>query len=975
MDAANANFYANAAHLRHHWRPKNKPFDPMSQFVKAPPHSIDAEQAVLGALLIDPNAWDRVVDRLMEEDFYRKDHRILFRAIAQLKEANQACDAVTLGDWLQRNQLADDAGGVVYAIELANNTPGAANVVAYAEIVREKSVLRQLLDAGSKIVNTVYEPDGMDSRAQLETAEREVFKIAEAGSRGKGGLAPLRQALVQTLDELQKRSTSPEDVTGLSTGFYDLDKATSGLQPSDLIIIAARPSMGKCLAANTEIVLQDGSVQTIEAIYQAGKAELFTLSEQFRITASAPSAYVDDGVKPTFEVTTRLGRRVESTAAHPFLTMDGWKALHELVEGDWIAVPRKLAVFGSQAMRECEVNLLAYLLGDGGLTGNTPRFTASNPVIRDDFLSSVGDFGGVVANAVEKRAGFAPTWQVAAEDSLILHNRQVFSEQLNSALAGAGRSAVSLARSVGVSKASISYWRAGRQMPDTAMRSRIFKELGGELEINPAAPLSRRHDPNPMTLWLRQLGVMGSGEHSKTIPKEVFQLPKAQLAQFINRLFATDGWASVLKSGQAQLGFSSVSERMARQLQHLLLRFGVIAKLRQRAVKYKETRRVAWQLDITDANSIATFAAEIGIKGKEPALAAVVAATANKRSQSNVDLIPVQVWDKIARAKAGLSWTELARRSGYNDSNSHVGMRALSRTHLARIALVLHNHAPSALTAELSALAHSDVYWDRIESIVATGAQQVYDLTIPETHNFIANDICVHNTSFVMNIAEYASLKSGRSVAVFSMEMSTQQLALRTISSLGRIRQDNLRSGRLAEEEWPRITSTLSLLRGAKLFIDDEGSLSPAEVRARARRLKREHGLGLIVVDYIQLMVVPGTSENRTNEVSEISRSLKAMAKELSVPVIALSQLNRAVEQRTDKRPMMSDLRESGSIEQDADIVAFIYRDDYYNKESTEKGVAEIIIAKHRNGPTGTVKLKFTGMYTRFDNLEQSRGI
>jgi len=951
----------------------------MSQFVKAPPHSIDAEQAVLGALLIDPNAWDRVVDRLVEEDFYRKDHRVLFRAIAQLKENNQACDAVTLGDWLQRNQLAEDAGGVVYAIELANNTPGAANVVAYAEIVREKSVLRQLLDAGSKIVNTVYEPDGMDSRAQLETAEREVFKIAEAGSRGKGGLAPLRQALVQTLDELQKRSSSPEDVTGLSTGFYDLDKATSGLQPSDLIIIAARPSMGKCLAANTEIVLQDGSVQTIETIYQAGKAQLFTLSEQFRITASAPSAYVDDGVKPTFEVTTRLGRRVESTAAHPFLTLDGWKALHELAEGDWIAVPRKLAVFGSKAMRECDVSLLAYLLGDGGLTGNTPRFTASNPVIRDDFLACVHDFGGVVANAVEKRAGFAPTWQVAAQDSLILHNRQVFSGQLNSALAGASRSAVSLARSVGVSTASVSYWRAGRQMPDATMCEKVFSEL----DIAPSAPLTRRHDPNPMTLWLRRLGVMGSGAQSKAIPAEVFQLPRAQLAQFINRLFATDGWASLLRSGQAQLGLSSVSERMARQLQHLLLRFGVIAKLRQRTVKYTsvkygETRRVAWQLDITDAQSILTFSAEIGIKGKEKALDA--AAAAAKRSQSNVDLIPVRVWDKIARAKVNLSWAELARRSGYNDSNSHVGTRPpsntqLSRPHLARIALVLQNHAPSALADELSALAHSDVYWDRIESIVATGAQQVYDLTIPETHNFIANDICVHNTSFVMNIAEYASLKSGRSVAVFSMEMSTQQLALRTISSLGRIRQDNLRSGRLAEEEWPRVTSTMSLLKGAKLFIDDEGSLSPAEVRARARRLKREHGLGLIVVDYIQLMVVPGTSENRTNEVSEISRSLKAMAKELSVPVIALSQLNRAVEQRTDKRPMMSDLRESGSIEQDADIVAFIYRDDYYNKESTEKGVAEIIIAKHRNGPTGAVKLKFTGMYKRFDNLEQSRGI
>lgn len=445
----------------------------MSTLVKAPPFSIDAEQAVLGAILIDPNAWDRVVDRLVEEDFYRKDHRVLFRAIAQLKDSGLACDAITLGEWLARNNLAQDAGGVAYAVELANSTPGASNVVAYAEIVREKSIMRQLLDAGSGIVDNVYNPEGRDSRELLDLAEREVFRIAEAGSRGKGGFQPIRQVLVRTLDELQKRSSNPNDVTGLSTGFYDLDRATSGLQPSDLVIIAARPSMGK--------------------------------------------------------------------------------------------------------------------------------------------------------------------------------------------------------------------------------------------------------------------------------------------------------------------------------------------------------------------------------------------------------------------------------------------------------------------------------------------------------------------TSFVMNIAEYAALKSGSSVAVFSMEMSTNQLALRTISSLGRIRQDNLRTGRLAEEEWPRITSTMTLLKNAKLYIDDEGSLSPAEVRARARRLKREHGLGLVVIDYIQLMVVPGTQENRTNEVSEISRSLKAMAKELNVPVIALSQLNRGVEQRTDKRPMMSDLRESGSIEQDADIVAFIYRDDYYNKESTEKNVAEIIIAKQRNGPTGTVKLKFSGMYTRFDNLEPPR--
>ncbi|MDR2012654.1 MAG: replicative DNA helicase, partial [Rhodanobacter sp.] len=183
--------------------------------------------------------------------------------------------------------------------------------------------------------------------------------------------------------------------------------------------------------------------------------------------------------------------------------------------------------------------------------------------------------------------------------------------------------------------------------------------------------------------------------------------------------------------------------------------------------------------------------------------------------------------------------------------------------------------------------------------------------------------------------------------------------------------QQHLRTGDLAEEEWPRVTSAITLLREAKIFIDDTPALSPGELRARARRLKREHDLGLIVIDYLQLMQVPGTQENRATEISEISRSLKALAKELDIPVIALSQLNRSLEQRTDKHPVMADLRESGAIEQDADVIMFIYRDEYYNPDSTEKGVAEIIIGKQRNGPTGAVKLAFLGQYTKFENLAQ----
>ncbi len=223
-------------------------------------------------------------------------------------------------------------------------------------------------------------------------------------------------------------------------------------------------------------------------------------------------------------------------------------------------------------------------------------------------------------------------------------------------------------------------------------------------------------------------------------------------------------------------------------------------------------------------------------------------------------------------------------------------------------------------------------------------------------------------TSLAMNIVEYAALRKQACVAIFSMEMPARSLTMRMLSSIGRINQQRVRTGKLTDDDWPRLTSAVSMLSEANLFIDDSPALSPTELRARARRLKREHGLSLIIVDYLQLMRVSGTSENRATEISEISRSLKALSKELSVPIIALSQLNRSLESRPDKRPVMSDLRESGAIEQDADLIVFIYRDEVYNEDSPDQGTAEIIVAKQRNGPIFKTRLTFLGQYTRFEN-------
>jgi replicative DNA helicase len=444
--------------------------DQAVESLKVPPHSIQAEQSVLGGLLLDNQTWDSVADKVVENDFYRRDHRLIFRSIAQLAEKQDPFDVVTLSEILETTGELQDVGGLAYLSMLARDTPSAANIVAYANIVRDRSVLRQLIHVGTEISDSAFTTEGRETADLLENAERKVFEIAEQRQRGQGGFHSIKSLLAKAVDKIETLYELDGDITGASTGFTDLDEKTSGLQPSDLIIVAGRPSMGK--------------------------------------------------------------------------------------------------------------------------------------------------------------------------------------------------------------------------------------------------------------------------------------------------------------------------------------------------------------------------------------------------------------------------------------------------------------------------------------------------------------------TTIAMNMAENVALKSGMPVAVFSMEMPGEALAMRMMSSLGRIDQHKVRTGKLDDDDWPRLTSAINLLAETKMFIDDTPALTPTEVRSRARRLTREHGqLGLIVLDYLQLMQSPSSGDNRVQQISDISRGLKALAKELNVPVIALSQLNRNLEQRPNKRPVMSDLRESGAIEQDADLIIFVYRDEVYHEDSPDKGIAEVIIGKQRNGPLGTVRLTFLGQYTRFENF------
>ena len=440
--------------------------------IKLPPHSVEAEQSVLGGLLLENSAWERIADLITEQDFYRHDHRLIYRHITKLLDASKPADVVTISESLESSQELNTVGGLAYLGALAQNTPSAANIRRYAEIVRDRAILRGLVAVGTSIADSAYSPLGRSASELLDQAEGQVFEIAEAGARGKKGFIELPVLLTQVVERIDMlfQRDNPSDITGIPTGFTDLDQKTSGLQPGDLIIVAGRPSMGK--------------------------------------------------------------------------------------------------------------------------------------------------------------------------------------------------------------------------------------------------------------------------------------------------------------------------------------------------------------------------------------------------------------------------------------------------------------------------------------------------------------------TAFSLNIAENVALESGLPVAIFSMEMAGTQLVMRMMGSVGKLDQHKVRTGRLQDEDWQRLTYAVGKLNEAPLYIDESAALTALELRARARRLHRQCGkLGLIVIDYIQLMSSTRQGENRATEISEISRSLKALAKELDVPVIALSQLNRSLEQRPNKRPVMSDLRESGAIEQDADVILFIYRDEVYNPETPEKGIAEIIISKQRNGPIGSLRLAFLGEYTRFENL------
>lgn len=795
---------------------------------RVPPHNLSAEESLLGALLLSREVVGQVAEMGVHvEHFYKPSHQHIYSAIRGLMASGQPVDIVTVADELRRNGLIEEVGGSQALLELQNATPAISNASRYAKIVQDTAVLRRLISVAGEITELAYlEPD--DVTKALDEAETKVFEVAE--DRVVDSTRALSDLLPLALDKLQETFERGDSITGAATGFTDLDEILSGLQPSTLNIIGARPAMGKCVAWDTPIVdPRTGAVRTAAEIFDAAVLQfdvpLLSLGDDASLVETSASAMLDDGIKPVYLVETRAGRRIRITAAHPLLSQHGWRPLEQLVVGDVIAAPAMLPIFGNAELPDAEIDLLAQHVGDS------------------------------------------------------------------------------------------------------------------------------------------------SEAHDQRVPAAIFTAPRHQVVRFLHRLFATDGTAWVAKAGYARVGYATVSEQLSLDVMHLLLRFGIRSKRRERWVAYRGERRRAFEVEVMDSASLRTFCTEIGILGKEAAVAQVAERIATiPTNQFTADVLPLEVWDDVIKAKGDRSWASINAAVGKPAShNWHAYRRRPRRETIAVLADVLDDD-------RLRWWASPAVTWDRITAITPVGMDRVIDFTVPQLHNFVAADLYVHNTAIGLGIATNVARIAQKPVLIFSLEMGHAELTQRILSSEAEVESQKLRSGRLVEADWTKIGRAINRIDTLPLYLDDNPRVTVMEIRAKARRIKARHGgLALIMIDYLQLMSGGMNSENRQLEVSEISRGLKILARELDVPIIALSQLSRNLESRADKRPMLADLRESGSLEQDADVVMFLYRDEVYNRDSPDKASAELIIAKHRSGPTGVARLVWRGQYTKFGNA--ARGV
>ncbi|GAB4202153.1 MAG: hypothetical protein OHK0022_25040 [Roseiflexaceae bacterium] len=842
------------------------------------PSNLESERATLGSILLNREAIIAVASWLQPEDFYLEQHAWIYESMLACYNARTPPDIRTVSDELRRRSRLETVGGIPALAALVDAVPTSYHIEYYARIVQRTALLRKLIGAGGKIAALGYE-EQEDLETTLDKAEHVLFEVSQR--RSNQDFIHIGQVIDTYYEQINYLQEHRGEVVGIPTGFRDLDEITGGLQRSDLIILAARPGVGKCLAAWTLIDdPQTGERLTIEECVRRRQPTVYGVSPQGHIRPTAVSAWVDSGVKPCFRVTTRTGRTIDATANHPFLTALGWVPLRELSVGTAVAVPRVLPVFGrDDRWKPGLLRLLAYFLASGGDGGPVPSFSSSDP----DLL---GDFAAILAEQF-------PSCTVQREGPRCL----VTVPQRPGALA------------------------------------------------------------SPLLVWLATHGLAAPPAPDRGFPPAVWRWTRPALATFLRTLMSCDGTVET-RDGRPRIVFACAARQLAADVQHAFVRFGLIARL------YGASDG-GWRVEISHPASIARYQHEIGWSGDKHRSFATIGWT------FLVAAGPAIPPGAALGAALGTQPRTGARARALSLFEGSAMGEKLAAFQAARARVRLRGAAPVRPLDHpgLRHITSPEIYWDEIIAIEHIGPQQVYDLTVPDGANFIAQDICAHNTSFVMSLAYNIALQYQHTVGVFSLEMSREQLVQRLLAMETKIDTHKLRTGHIRDAELATVMEAMGRLASIPIYIEDSAGQNVMEVRSKARRLQSQVGIDLLIIDYLQLMQGSRRGDNRVQEVSEISRGLKSLARELNVPIIALSQLSRAVEGRTSHVPMLSDLRESGSIEQDADIVMFIYREELYDKETEKKGLAEIHIAKHRNGPVGVIPMRFDPGTTRFSDL------
>ncbi|WP_063016781.1 replicative DNA helicase [Nocardia niwae] len=851
------------------------PEPPGEDFGRQPPHDMAAEQSVLGGMLLSKDAIADVIEVIRPGDFYRPAHQAIYDTILDLYGRGEPADPVTVAAGLDRRGELKRIGGAPYLVTLTQTVPTAANAGFYAEIVAEKAILRRLVEAGTRIVQYGYAgADGQDVAEVVDRAQAEVYEVTER--RTSEDFLPLEELLQPTMDEIDSIASRGGISLGVPTGFTELDEITNGLHPGQMIIVAARPGVGKALAVDTPLPTPTGwttmgRVQVGDELLDAdglptrvvAATEILTGRPCYEVEFSDGTVIIADE-QHQWRTETRASRRSKRARAEVRTTAEIAKTLrcdtadrrlnHSITNTGPLQLPsRKLPV---------PPYTLGAWLGDG--TSAAAQLTCADPEI----IARI-EAEGIVA-VPSRSARLRYQLRLPADEPIAVRECAVCGKEFvpfTSEVRTCGRSCGGKAR-----------FRSAPVPPPRCPNC-------GERSIGLRLCQKCRNTVGSVQARLRELGVLGE----KHIPIDYLRASEEQRRSLLAGLLDTDG--TVTHGGSVQ--FCVTNARLVRDVHELVVGLGYRCRV--------STKRVPGRSEESSIAYILTFATDDEVFG----------------------LYRKAVLQKERRA---------GRSTARSNSRFIVDVRRIDSVPVRCVEV------------------------DNADHLYLAGRSM----------------IPTHNSTLGMDFMRSCSIKHGLASVIFSLEMSRTEIVMRLLSAEAKIKLGDMRSGRMSDDDWTKLARRMSEISEAPLFVDDSPNLTMMEIRAKARRLKQRHDLKLVVVDYLQLMTSGKKVESRQQEVSDFSRNLKLLAKELEVPVVAISQLNRGPEQRTDKRPMVSDLRESGSLEQDADMVILLHRPDAFERDDPRGGEADLILGKHRNGPTATITVAHQLHLSRF--VDMARG-